>query len=82
VKCVNKYYILNWNFTCMSLSYMSLFLYVGLDVCEQFMDVSDMIRDEDLILHKVNSLGNGIDQRVYTTPSMHNIQQLVANILV
>jgi hypothetical protein len=81
VKCVNKYYILNWNFTCMSLSYMSLFLYVGLDVCEQFMDVSDMIRDEDLILHKVNSLGNGIDQRVYTTPSMHNIQQLVANMV-
>jgi hypothetical protein len=60
---------------------MSLFLYVGLDVCEQFMDVSDMIRDEDLILHKVNSLGNGIDQRVYTTPSVHNIQQLVANIV-
>lgn len=54
---------------------------LGLDVCEQFMDVNDMIRDEDLILHKVNSVGNGIDQRVYTTPSMHNIQQLVANIV-
>ncbi|KAG7964339.1 hypothetical protein I3843_09G164700 [Carya illinoinensis] len=54
---------------------------LGLDVCEQFMDVSDMIRDEDLIVHKVNFLGNGIDQRVYASRSVHNIQQLVANMV-
>jgi TATA-binding protein-associated factor len=54
---------------------------LGLDVCEQFLDVSDMIRDEDLIVQKVNSLGNGIDQRVYMSSSVHNIQQLVANMV-
>ncbi|KAF3963659.1 hypothetical protein ACB098_12G153000 [Castanea mollissima] len=54
---------------------------LGLDVCEQFMDVSDMIRDEDLIVQKVNSLGNVIDQRVYMSSSVHNIQQLVANMV-
>ncbi|XVE62439.1 hypothetical protein DITRI_Ditri06bG0118400 [Diplodiscus trichospermus] len=32
---------------------------LGLDVCEQFMDVSDMIRDEDLIVHKLHHHGNG-----------------------
>ncbi|THG03133.1 hypothetical protein TEA_016012 [Camellia sinensis var. sinensis] len=31
----------------------------GLDMCEQFMDVNDMIRHEDLIEHKFNSHGNG-----------------------
>lgn len=61
--------------------YPSFFPYAGLDVCEQFMDVSDMIRDEDLMMHRVNSVGNGIDQRVYTSPSVHNIQQLVANMV-
>lgn len=65
----------------MPLCYMSSFFYAGLDVCEQFMDVSDMIRDEDLIVHKVNFLGNGIDQRVYASRSVHNIQQLVANMV-
>lgn len=50
--------------------------YSGLDICEQFMDVNDMIKDEDLILH--NSHGNGISPRVYTS---RNIQQLVANMV-
>ncbi|XP_030934316.1 TATA-binding protein-associated factor BTAF1 isoform X2 [Quercus lobata] len=54
---------------------------LGLDVCEQFMDVSDMIRDEDLIVQKVNAFGNVIDQRVYMSSSVHNIQQLVANMV-
>ncbi|XP_024019223.1 TATA-binding protein-associated factor BTAF1 isoform X2 [Morus notabilis] len=49
---------------------------LGLDVCEQFMDVNDMIRDEDLIMH--NSHGNGINQRVYV---QHNIQRLVADMV-
>ncbi|XP_008219029.1 PREDICTED: TATA-binding protein-associated factor BTAF1 [Prunus mume] len=49
---------------------------LGLDICEQFMDVNDMIKDEDLILH--SSHGNGINPRVYTS---HNIHQLVANMV-
>ncbi|KAL6194990.1 hypothetical protein ACLB2K_030612 [Fragaria x ananassa] len=49
---------------------------LGLDICEQFMDMNDMIKDEDLILH--NSHGNGINPRVYTS---RNIQQLVANMV-
>ncbi|XP_023528568.1 TATA-binding protein-associated factor BTAF1 [Cucurbita pepo subsp. pepo] len=52
---------------------------LGLDVCEQFMDVSDMIRDEDLILDKVNMHGNGGDRQMYPSNSIHNIQQFVAN---
>ncbi|CAN6555838.1 unnamed protein product [Malus baccata var. baccata] len=47
-----------------------------LDICEQFMDVNDMIKDEDLISH--NSHGNGTYPRVSTS---HNIQQLVANMV-
>ncbi|CAA6657208.1 unnamed protein product [Spirodela intermedia] len=43
---------------------------LGLDVCEQFMDVSDMIKDEDLLVQKIHAQGNGID-----------IQQLVANMV-
>ncbi|XP_048425216.1 TATA-binding protein-associated factor BTAF1 isoform X3 [Pyrus x bretschneideri] len=49
---------------------------LGLDICEQFMDVNDMIKDEDFILH--NSHGNGTNPRVYTS---HSIQQLVANMV-
>ena len=74
-------HILSWTFISVALHNISLFLCVGLDVCEQFMDVSDMIRDEDLIVQKVNSLGNVIDQRVYMSSSVHNIQQLVANMV-
>ncbi|KAF8402447.1 hypothetical protein HHK36_013403 [Tetracentron sinense] len=53
----------------------------GLDVCEQFMDVNDMIRDEDLLVHKFNSHGNGMVHRHYTSHSGHHIQQLVANMV-
>ncbi|XP_060973663.1 TATA-binding protein-associated factor BTAF1 isoform X1 [Cannabis sativa] len=49
---------------------------LGLEVCEQFMDVNDMIRDEDLIMQ--SSHGNGINQRVYVP---HNIQRLVADMV-
>lgn len=45
------------------------------------MDVNDMIRDEDLIVQKFNSHGDGIDHRFYTSHPVHNIQQLVANMV-
>ncbi|KAK8318674.1 hypothetical protein V6Z12_A13G189400 [Gossypium hirsutum] len=35
---------------------------LGLDMCEQFMDVGDMIRDEDLVVHKYHQ-GNGPSAR-------------------
>ncbi|GAV57483.1 SNF2_N domain-containing protein/Helicase_C domain-containing protein/DUF3535 domain-containing protein [Cephalotus follicularis] len=54
---------------------------LGLDVCEQFMDVNDMIKDEDLILHKLHPQGNGLDHRIHMPPSLHNIQQLVARMV-
>ncbi|CAL1356659.1 unnamed protein product [Linum trigynum] len=50
---------------------------LGLDVCEQFMDVNDMIKDEDLVLHKIPTQGNGLQHRGYMPPSVHNIQRLV-----
>jgi TATA-binding protein-associated factor len=31
----------------------------GLDGCEQFMDVNEMIRDEDLLGHRGSASGNG-----------------------
>ncbi|RVW77249.1 TATA-binding protein-associated factor BTAF1 [Vitis vinifera] len=52
-----------------------------LDMCEQFMDVNDMIRDEDLIVHKFNPQGNGIDNRFNNSQSVHSIQRLVANMV-
>lgn len=45
------------------------------------MDVNDMIKDEDLIVHKLNSHGNGFDRRFYTSASAHNIQQLVSSMV-
>ncbi|KAK8520084.1 hypothetical protein V6N13_031448 [Hibiscus sabdariffa] len=53
---------------------------LGLDMCEQFMDVNDMIRDEDLVVHKYHH-GNGLDNRFYTPPSVHNIQQFVSRMV-
>ncbi|KAK8545550.1 hypothetical protein V6N13_066828 [Hibiscus sabdariffa] len=53
---------------------------LGLDMCEQFMDVSDMIRDEDLVVHKYHQ-GNGLDNRFYTPPSVHNIQHFVSRMV-
>ncbi|THG06497.1 hypothetical protein TEA_017661 [Camellia sinensis var. sinensis] len=54
---------------------------LGLDMCEQFMDVNDMIRDEDLIEHKFNSHGNGVPHQFYTQHSVHNVRQLVSNMV-
>ncbi|KAJ8627928.1 hypothetical protein MRB53_021235 [Persea americana] len=54
---------------------------LGLDVCEQFMDVNDMIRDEDLLVSKVHSHGNGMDHGYYISQSGHRIQQLGSNMV-
>ncbi|XP_027098373.1 TATA-binding protein-associated factor BTAF1 isoform X1 [Coffea arabica] len=51
---------------------------LGLDVCEQFMDVGDMIRDEDLLVQKFHSAGNGLAPQYR---SMSNFQQFVANMV-
>ncbi|EYU37472.1 hypothetical protein ABFS82_01G048900 [Erythranthe guttata] len=52
---------------------------LGLDMCEQFMDVNDVIRDEDLIMHKINYSGNGIAFQYFSQP--RNIQQLVTSMV-
>lgn len=56
-------------------------LILGLDMCEQFMDISDVIRDEDLIAYKSDIHPYGIDHRVFTSHSVHNIQKMVANMV-
>ena len=53
----------------------------GLDMCEQFMDVNDMIRDEDLIVPKFEPHGNGASHQLFTQHSIHNVRQLVANVV-
>lgn len=53
----------------------------GLDVCEQFMDVNDMIKDEDLMVQKLHPHENALDHRIYASASGHNIQRLVANMV-
>ncbi|CAI9108802.1 OLC1v1008493C4 [Oldenlandia corymbosa var. corymbosa] len=51
---------------------------LGLDVCEQFMDVNDMIRDEDLLVQKIHSTGNGVGPQYFSSKSSRNIQQFVS----
>lgn len=48
-------------------------------MCEQFMDVNDVIRDEDLIAHKINYPGNGNAFQYFSQP--RNIQQLVTSMV-
>jgi len=45
------------------------------------MDISDVIRDEDLMVSKSDPHLNGIDRRVFTSCSAHNIQKMVANMV-
>lgn len=45
------------------------------------MDVNDVIRDEDLVVQKLNPQGNGLEHRFYMPPSAHNIQRLVASMV-
>lgn len=55
---------------------------LGLDVCESFMDVNEMIRDEDLLEHKYNSPGNGVSRQYFASgSSVNNVRQLVANMV-
>jgi TATA-binding protein-associated factor len=66
---------------------------LGLDVCEQFMDVSEVIRDEDLMMPQrghgpqggiaINGSNNGNSSWVHPiqVQSGRNIQQLVATMV-
>ncbi|PKA51093.1 putative chromatin-remodeling complex ATPase chain [Apostasia shenzhenica] len=54
---------------------------LGLDVCEQFMDFSDMIKDEDLLSQKGHSSGNGLFNGYHASKSGQNIHQLVATMV-
>ncbi|MFS7923027.1 putative DNA helicase chromatin remodeling SNF2 family [Helianthus anomalus] len=54
---------------------------LGMDVCEQFMDVSDMIRDEDLMMHKSNSTGSGVPPQFYLQRTGRNVQQFVVDVV-
>ncbi|GER39803.1 TATA-binding protein-associated factor BTAF1 [Striga asiatica] len=53
---------------------------LGLDVCEQFMDVNDVIRDEDLIVHKINNPDNGNGFQYFSSQPRH-IQQFVTSVV-
>ncbi|XP_058206166.1 TATA-binding protein-associated factor BTAF1 isoform X3 [Rhododendron vialii] len=54
---------------------------LGLELCEQFMDVNDMIRDEDLTVHKFDSHANGVAKQFYAQHSLHNVHHLVSNLI-
>lgn len=54
---------------------------LGLDVCEQFMDVSDVIRDDDLIEQKTAYPGNGIAFQYFSAQRSRNIQQFVTTMV-
>lgn len=54
---------------------------LGMDVCEQFMDVNDMIRDEDLVMHKPNSIGSGMNPQFYLQRPNRNVQQFVVDMV-
>lgn len=54
---------------------------LGMDVCEQFMDVNDMIRDEDLMMHKTNSTGSGAPPQFYLQRGGRNVQQFVVDMV-
>ncbi|XP_072972272.1 TATA-binding protein-associated factor BTAF1 isoform X2 [Typha angustifolia] len=54
---------------------------LGLDVCEQFMDVNDVIKDEDLLAHKGHWGVNGQNNGFYASQSAQNIQQLVSSMV-
>lgn len=60
---------------------MMIELMAGLDICEHFMDVSEMIRDEDLLAPKVESHVNGPNNVKYAMRSGRDAQQFVANMV-
>jgi TATA-binding protein-associated factor len=54
---------------------------LGLDVCEQFMDVNDVIKDEDLLAQK-NYWGSHVQNNVFNSFNTgRNIQQLVSTMV-
>ena len=57
--------------------------WTGLDVCEQFMDINDMIRDDDIMQRGMGSEnGHGMYGGVYhSTEGKQRVQQLVANMV-
>ncbi|XP_078440415.1 ROOT GROWTH DEFECTIVE 3 isoform X2 [Wolffia australiana] len=54
---------------------------LGLDVCEQFMDMGDMIKDEDLLVQKNHPQSNGLSSVYRSSSTGQSIQQLVANMV-
>ncbi|KAL8195695.1 hypothetical protein R6Q57_025448 [Mikania cordata] len=54
---------------------------LGMDVCEQFMDVNDMIRDEDLMIHKTNTTGSSVPPQFYLPRTGRNVQQFVVDMV-
>ncbi|EPS70758.1 hypothetical protein M569_04001, partial [Genlisea aurea] len=54
---------------------------LGLDMCEQFMDVDDVIKDEDLMVQKGSNHKNGTGQQYFSSQPSHNIRQLVTNLV-
>nr|GEU67682.1 TATA-binding protein-associated factor BTAF1 isoform X1 [Tanacetum cinerariifolium] len=53
---------------------------LGMDGCEQFMDVNDMIRDEDLMMNKTNT-GSGAPPPFYLQRTGRNVQQFVVDVV-
>lgn len=57
----------------------------GLDGCEQFMDVNDMIRDEDLLGHRASATSNGeaSPRDFFLQPGVgkQEVHELVANMM-
>lgn len=45
------------------------------------MDVNDMIRDEDLVMHKPNSIGSGMNPQFYLQRPNRNVQQFVVDMV-
>lgn len=54
---------------------------LGLDVCEQFLDVNDMIRDEDLLVQNINYSGSYTAAQYFPAESMRNIKHFVSDMV-
>lgn len=52
-----------------------------MDVCDQFMDVSDVIKDEDFLAQKGYPSANGPYNGYHASQSGQNIRQLVATMV-
>ena len=57
------------------------YTYAEMDRCEQFMDVSDIIRDEDLMMHKTNNTGSCAPPLFYQQRVGCNVQLFVADVV-